>query len=425
MVMSLFPVMSNDETTDNEMDDATGTHILVDDTERSFTVEPIQSQPIISNHNQASSGFNIDVEHPSNLKFYFMELQEIEQRTKGAWDLSIVHNCMSLAGQNIVDAMKTHPNRVGKIEAANLLIFEIGDGSETNWPVYKKPHKSWANGDGSACTGGLKSLKELVSKFMDSEFVNEMILGSNPGIEKVLVMDMMTRIRHPTNIDKFIRYGMVHSETHSAPCDRQSESCVRNQIVSWPPPLFPHAEQHVVSHLDEEYLIVFQGQCETKPARHAMANVMRELEKEGQSDDDVWVACTKGLGRQDMKTNMNDLLAHSTFGIDVAGDQSWAYRFAEIVHSGALILRIDNVGDKWTLPFQHIIDWQSITIQHDHTIFKDKETWSAEIERIRQNPSGQLEEMRRAAMNVYDHCFRTWEDKVNCLLLDVETAYLQ
>lgn len=365
------------------------------------------------------TGFLIDIDQPINFTFYFMDNHEIEQRSEYTLNTTISFECRTVAGQEIIDTLKLHPNRIFNIDKADLLIFELGDDDETNWPHYGHPQDAYINGP--PCDR--KRYRLFLNEFYRSQFVNDEILGAHPRIQRVLFMDIMNNIYPPTNSDMFIGFGP------------SAGSSTSGLWISFPPPLQPNALRHqktFVENDDNSYFMVFQGSCRRSSfftffegVRHRLARLMKDIE-----DKDIVFNCkgygteSRGQQRDIGSMAMYDLISNSKFALDLPGDELWAYRFAEIIHLETVIIRIDNPGDRWTIPFQHVIDWNQIAVIHDYSMLQDEPTWKAEIERLRDIPDAEYQGMRRRMKNVQDCCLQTMEMKIHCLLLDIQVTYL-
>ena len=354
-------------------------------------------------------GFLIDIGHPLSLKFYFMELDEIESRARSAFNFKTVRQCRTLAGQLINEAFKTHPSRIHDISQANVLIFALGDDNEWNWPEYGNKAAAFVNGPPSECNR--KHLTAMLNEFYNSQLVNVDILDAHRNIQRVLFLDTLVgRVRPRYRVDKelFVRFGINTGA--------KQLSSLTEQTIAFPPPLQRKAQRHSAVELNESYVIVFQGNCKDKPARYALAKVMKEIH-----DADVAINCLGGgRNRQDTAVNMLDLIKSSKFALNLPGDKPFTYRFAEILYLNTILVRISNAGDMLTLPFQHIIDWQQIAIHLDHTVLQDVETWRTVIEKLRNISDKRHAQMKRDAKNVQDLCFRDWKAKIHCLLMDLD-----
>ena len=137
--------------------------------------------------------------------------------------------------------------------------------------------------------------------------------------------------------------------------------------------------------------------------------------------DDVWIEWNRNIGESG-KRNMFQLLSDADFAFDFPGDLPWSYRFAEIVHFHTIPVRVNEFNPSWIMPFQHVIDWDAVSLVFDQSVI---DTFNESVvEVLRSMKQSKVKEMRRMLSMVQTQCFGSWSAKVHCLLLDVQAGYM-
>ena len=354
-----------------------------------------------------SPGFFVNITQTHvQYQFYFMEMEEMLQRMGGGYNLSAVIACQTLAGKKQNDAFRHHKRRTGDIYQADILILEAGDDRETNWPVYQNSRYSFIN-TGQSCNRP-KFFQQL-NHLYQSAYIQYGVWTDHPHLKHMLIMDNVNEIdaKVHQNDTRFIFFGVNNHE----------KSPHFRRMITMPPPLMRASEQHNIKKLDESYLIVFQGDCKN-PVRRRVAELQKEI-----ADDDVFIHCNHGKGQRG-NNNMLDVIASSKFALDLGGDAPWTYRFSEIMLAGTVLVRIDEHGNKWELPFHHLVDWNKIAILFDASVLQNASTWRSQLTQLHGMTEETYGEMKSTMRNVVDYCFQSWERKIHCLLMDIEVAYL-
>ena len=109
-------------------------------------------------------------------------------------------------------------------------------------------------------------------------------------------------------------------------------------------------------------------------------------------------------------------LANSTFSLVLHGDHRWSYRLLEVVAVGTIpVILADGVS----LPFEHTVDWDSMSIRLPE---EDAQDFAGILVKLAAISEARVREMRRRLLKLAANCLGTEASHVRCFVTSLQAA---
>ena len=109
-------------------------------------------------------------------------------------------------------------------------------------------------------------------------------------------------------------------------------------------------------------------------------------------------------------------LANSTFSLVLHGDHRWSYRLLEVVAVGTIPVIL---SDGVSLPFEHSVDWASMSIRLPED---DAHDFAGILAKLTEVSEARVREMRRRLLKLAADCLGTEASHVRCFVTSLQAA---